>query len=265
MKAEKGRHSMYCEYCGRQISDSVNYCPYCGAKQSTATASVQTYTASSDITYNLILVSAGTCKKSVAGDLLEDIFGYTSSQADSLIDNMPVMIAQNLTEEEAVYTAQVFSEYGMEVSLRDESDNYADLSSKAVSTVFDSDGSLLAKAAAVIGALTIANRVTAYRRYSKPSLLERIFKPLFAPKPVKHYRRFRPKQHKPEPPKRPEPRRIGTMTQPYRNTAERKQKPVTGHGGGPGGRMKGRTPDTKPDKHQDRRTERKQAGKPVKW
>ena len=106
------------------------------------------------------------------------------------------------------------------------------LSKNASGSLFDVDGSLLAKAAAVIGALTIANRVTSYKTIKKPSLLERIFRPLFQPRLKTHYVPVRthrkPVQRKPE------------HRQPvYKNTIERHYKPVTGHGGGPNGRMKG--------------------------
>ncbi|HCK87353.1 MAG TPA: hypothetical protein DHW39_00935, partial [Erysipelotrichaceae bacterium] len=179
--------------------------------------------------YQIILVSKGSCSTSTLKDLLADVFGCTSVQAASLISSIPVQIAQNLSEEEASVIAQMFSEYGAEVTILDENQTYVDLSRNASSSIFSSDGSLLAKASAVIGALTIANRVTSYTTIRKPSLFESIFRPLFQPKPPKRYVPVR----QPAKPMIHEPKPV------YRNTMERQMKPVTGHRGGPNGRMKG--------------------------
>ena len=219
---------MYCPNCGNELNEKMNFCPYCSqAVQKTAT----TIPAVTTGEYRLVLVSSGSCTKETVKDLLEDVFGYSSTEAQSFLNNAPVEIAQGLTEEEARCIAQMFSEYGVEISILDKNQVYADLTSGTTKSVFNSDGSLLASVAAVIGALTIANRVTSYQRIQKPSLLQRIFKPLFTPKPPKHYRRFRPVQQ-------PAPR-IKPQKPVYRNTRERMMKPESGHNGGPNGRMKG--------------------------
>ena len=62
----------------------------------------------------------------------------------------PVVVGKKLTAEEAMTIAQMYTEYGMEVSITDNADQYVDLTGKANSSVFNSDGSLIASAAAII-------------------------------------------------------------------------------------------------------------------
>lgn len=221
---------MYCPNCGAEIANGINFCPYCGTALTSATALTTTVSSITPANeYQLILVSRGTCDTSTLKSLLSDVFNYSSAEASSLVNNMPVQIAQNLSEEEASVIAQMFSEYGAEITVLDEKQTYVDLSKNASQSLFNMDGSLIAKAAAVIGALTIANKVTSYRTIRKPSLLERIFRPMFTPKPPKRY----------VPVQRHEPPRVTKPKPVYRNTMERQQRPVTGHHGGPNGRMKG--------------------------
>ena len=188
---------MFCGNCGAELTVQTNFCPYCGAPLRSATSSISllhkaSSTARSTNVYNLVLVSRGTCDAVTAGDLLEDVFGYTDAESANLIRMAPVVVGENLTAEEAATVAQMYTEYGMEVSVTDKQDQYVDLSSKATSSVFDSSGNLLTNAAAIIGALTVANRITSYRRYRRPSLLERLFRLSFQPYPPVHRRRFRP-------------------------------------------------------------------------
>lgn len=224
---------MYCTNCGAEIADGINFCPYCGTALNSATALTA---AASSITpaneYQVILISKGTCDTLTLKNLLSDVFSYSSAEASSLLNNMPVQIAQNLNEEEASVIAQMFCEYGAEITVLDEKMTYVDLSENASSSLFNFDGSLITKAAAIIGALTIANKVTSFRTIRKPSLLERIFRPLFTPKPPRRY----------VPVQRHEPTRYVKPKPVYRNTMERQQRPVTGHHGGPNGRMKGHLP-----------------------
>ena len=187
---------MYCGNCGAELTAQTNFCPYCGAALQSATASISLLnkaasTARDTNVYNLILVSRGTCDAVTAGDLLEDVFGYTDAESANLVRMAPVVVGENLTAEEAATVAQMYTEYGMQVSITDREDQYVDLTGKASSSIFDSKGSLLAGAAAVIGALTVANRISSYRRYRKPSLLERLFRLSYKPAPPAYHRRFR--------------------------------------------------------------------------
>lgn len=150
-------------------------------------------TAQSSNRYNLVLVSLGNCNAVMAGDLLEDVFGYTDAESANLVNMAPVVVGENLTAEEAATVAQMFTEYGMQVSVTDREDKYVDLTGNATSSIFDNSGNLLAGAAAIIGALTVANRITSYRRYKKPSLLERLFHLRYDPAPPAYHRNFRPR------------------------------------------------------------------------
>jgi len=214
---------MYCGNCGAELSTQTNFCPYCGSRLQAATASISLLnkaasTAKSANEYNLVLISRGTCDAVTAGDLLEDVFGYTDAESGNLVKMAPVVVGENLTSEEAATVAQMYTEYGMEVSVTDSKDQYVDLSGKATSSVFDNNGNLLTGVAAIIGALTVANRIKSYRRYKKPSLLERLFRVNYKPQPPKYQRNFRPRlQPSPLEPRRtirrPEPMRSGRPSQ----------------------------------------------------
>ncbi len=189
---------MFCENCGAELTAQTNFCPYCGSRLQSATASISLLnkavsTAQSANEYNLVLISRGTCDAATAGDLLEDVFGYTDSESGNLVKMAPVVVGENLTAEEASTVAQMYTEYGMQVSITDSKDQYVDLSSKANSSIFDNTGKLLAGAAAIIGALTVSNRIKSYRRYKKPSLLERLFRINYKPEPPVYKRSFRPR------------------------------------------------------------------------
>ena len=148
----------------------------------------------------------------------------------------PVVVGEKLTADEAATVAQMYTEYGMQVSITDSKDQYVDLSSKANTSVFDKSGNLLSSAVAIIGALTVANRIKSYRRYKKPSLLERLFHVNYKPQPPKYHRSFRPRlEPQPLAPRRtirrPEPMPVGRRpAQPSRNSHSHGQPPR-----GPGG------------------------------
>ena len=249
---------MYCGNCGAELSAQSNFCPYCGSALQSATTSISLLnkaasTAQSSNEYNLVLISRGTCSATMAGDLLEDVFGYTDAESGNLVSMAPVVVGENLTAEEAATVAQLYTEYGMQVSVTDSKDQYVDLSSKANTSLFDNTGKLLSGAAAIIGALTVANRISSYRRYKKPSLLERLFRIHYKPEPPVYQRNFRPKLNpqplaprrtirKPEPQRNPQPQR---MQAPGHNASAQKPfgsqkpgdqtRPGNAHGGQHGG------------------------------
>ena len=188
---------MFCKNCGAELTEQSNFCPYCGSALQSTTTSISLLnkaasTAQAANVYNLVLVSRGTCDATMAGDLLEDVFGYTDAESANLVRMAPVVVGESLTSEEAATVAQLYTEYGMQVSVTDGKDQYVDLTSKATTSVFDNSGKLLAGAAAVIGALTVANRISSYKRYKKPSLLERLFRLNYKPAPPTYSRNFRP-------------------------------------------------------------------------
>ena len=188
---------MYCKNCGAELTEQSNFCPYCGSALQNTTTSISLLnkaasTAQAANEYNLVLVSRGSCDATMAGDLLEDVFGYTDAESANLVKMAPVIVGENLTAEEAATVAQLYTEYGLQVSVTDSKDQYVDLTGKATASVFDNSVKLLAGVAAVIGTLTIANRISSYKRYKKPSLLDRLFRLNYTPAPPEYNRNFRP-------------------------------------------------------------------------
>ena len=188
---------MYCKNCGAEVNGG-NFCSYCGQPLTETTASISLMnkavsTANLDNQYSLVLVSCGTCSKIMTGDLLEDVFGYTDAESTNLVNMAPVVVGERLNANEAKTVAQLFTEYGVQVSITNQQDQYVDLTSNATTSIFDKAGNLLAGAAAVIGALTVSNRIRSYRRYKKPSLLERLFHINYKPNPPTYQRNFRPR------------------------------------------------------------------------
>ena len=233
---------MYCKNCGAEVTGG-NFCQYCGQPLTETTTSISLMnkavsTAKLDDRYSLVLVSCGSCSKTMTGDLLEDVFGYTDAESTNLVNMAPVVVGERLTASEAQTVAQLFSEYGVQVSITNQDDQYVDLTSKATTSVFDSNGGLLAGAAAIIGALTVANRIKSYRRFKKPSLLERLFHLSYKPNPPAYQRNFRPRlEPTPAAPRRTI--RKSPPPQPPRQASRPQAHRPDGHGSnsghGPGG------------------------------
>ena len=227
-KTERKDLIMYCKNCGAELSGG-NFCIYCGSPLTETTTSISLLnkavsTANDDNCYNLVLVSCGTCSKTMTGDLLEDVFGYSDSESGSLVSMAPVVVGEKLTASEAQTVAQLFTEYGVQVSITNQQDQYVDLTSNANTSVFDKSGNLLTHVAAIIGALTVANRITSYRRYKKPSLLERLFHVNYKPAPPVYQRNFRPRiSPTPMPPRRTI--RKSAPIQPVRPSSHGQQMP----------------------------------------
>ena len=181
----------YCTYCGSAMEDDANYCPNCGGEAYDAGAErpVTEEPEDLDVGYRIVLFSRGTCSLKTTKEVLCDLLGYTTATVEDLLENRPVEIADELTELQAVTIAQVLAEYGMEITIVDENNNYVDLSYKAQSSVFDNSGRMLDSALRTLATLSALNRVHRYRRYRKPSLLSLLFMPSYVrPRPV-HVRR----------------------------------------------------------------------------
>ena len=141
----------YCPKCGTSVSSTARYCSNCGCSLSssgsvTSLADLVSEPEDRDDGYRVILFSRGTCTLKNTKEVLSDLLGYTSSTVSDLLENVPVEIADELTELQAVTIAQALAEYGMEITIVDESNNYVDFSDKATDSVFDSSGSLIASA-----------------------------------------------------------------------------------------------------------------------
>lgn len=174
----------YCTNCGALLPGGVNFCPNCGQ----AVAVIPTANnVRSD--YQVVLISRGTCTKSTAVDILNDLLGYTDAEAAQILNNMPMATAIDLTAVQAQYVAQAMSEYGMEVAVYN-SNGYVDMTGSATASVFDNSGSFLASVAAVLTGLTIGNRVSRYERWTRPAPV--VFRPTYRRAvPLTTYRRYR--------------------------------------------------------------------------
>ena len=176
---------------------------------------------------------------------MSDLLGYTKTTAAELLREVPVEIADELTELQAVTVAQALSEYGMEVTIVDENDAYVDFSGRSKSSVFEADGMLINSAMTILATLTAANRVHRYRRYRRPSFFNLLFRPQYKVVQPVHIRRH--VSMDPEPSRRiPIQRKPKVATRPspvYRNigpvrpgsspkTAEPKRKADTPVKGG---------------------------------
>lgn len=198
VKLQKGKTIMtYCPYCGTEVTETMSYCPNCGAPLTSSNAvtsytsysTPQTVTASGD--YRVYITSLGTARKADITDLLEDTLGYSSALAADLLNNTPVQIAGNLSLQQAAVLAQAFEEYGVELSVTN-GDEITDIASvTSSSSLFNSDGSFLASAAAILATLGVVNRLTTINKPKKPGILDRIFHSLFhvRRKPPVHVRR----------------------------------------------------------------------------
>jgi len=196
----------YCPNCGSPVEGSVNFCPNCGQDLRSTSSARDLSTYVSDDTgdtsytykkttsssarddYRVLLYSVGTCKTSQADDLLEDIMGYSNSDAKAIVASLPTEIAENLTRIQALTIAQALTEYGMEVVVMND-DGYVDLDLEAKSSVYDDDGSFVEDALKILGGITVANRLTRFvrRSLSSPRLFTLRY---YEPKPPRHKRRF---------------------------------------------------------------------------
>lgn len=203
----------FCPYCGGQLVPGASFCPGCGAQVTAVAAAAPAYpvqaapvvnTAPAD--YSLVLVSLGSCRKSYADDVLEDLLGYTNAEAAQLIRAVPTQIAQYLTAEQATYLAQALTEYGMQVVVYC-GQNVVDVGQYATHSVFNTDGSFVTTALTALAGLTVANRLTRFVRWDRPSLLERIFAPRYTVvEPPRHIRRTVRRAPEPAPRRDPAPR-----------------------------------------------------------
>lgn len=177
----------FCPYCGGSLVPGASFCPGCGARVAEAPAAMPAASAPAD--YSLVLVSLGACRKSYADDVLEDVLGYSNAEANQLVRAVPTQIAQHLTAEQATYLAQALTEYGMQVAVYC-GQNAVDVGQYATRSVFNADGSFVTGALTALAGLTVANRLTRFVRWDRPSLLERIFAPRYTvPAPPRHVRR----------------------------------------------------------------------------
>ena len=269
----------FCSYCGAEMAPGARFCPSCGAAVTAgpvvpapevspavaapggaytnpgayanpgAAPNPDAYTNAGPADYSVVLCSLGTCQRSYADDLLMDILGYTNAEANQIISMLPTQIAQLLTMEQAQYIAQALTEYGMQVAVL-RGDNEVDLSGYARGSVFNPDGTFVTGVLAALAGVGLINRLTGFRRWSRPSLLQRLFAPRYRWAPPRHVPRrpARPPRSAPAPgpaPRAPmprkleQPRRTGDV---IRGVTKNRDNRGGIRGGGPGGMGGGRGP-----------------------
>ena len=252
----------FCPYCGYALQDDHRFCPSCGkpveslnettavvetAYQAPAetvyttpvttpvTTAATTY-ASETADYQVVLLGQGSCLKGTLKDLISDIFGYSTTEAASIVKLMPTTMADSLTYEQAEVIARAFTEYGASVTIT-RGDEYVETTG-ATSSVFNADGSFIGTALAVLGTLTIANRLTHFGTWKRPHPYDRPYRLGWYPAPPRHVRR---------PIHGTGPSHFGPYTPVHRPTAHREpahHEPTThhaySHGGmNPGGPLGG--------------------------
>ncbi len=227
-----------CIQCGYELNDDDLYCPKCGKKQHSDEVMLADYLPyvkeeepeDRDEGYRVILISRGSCTIKAAKEVLSDLLGYSLSTVKTLLDEVPVEIADELTETQARVLAKALDEYGMEVTVVNQYDYYVDIDDDEDS-VYAEDGSLIESAYLVLMSLTAANRVHRYRRYRKPGLLSLLFHPKkIRPRPT-HIRRS--VNRDPEPRRRMQVRRQSPGIRPstiqtYHVPSGKPAKPDTG-------------------------------------
>ena len=185
----------YCRYCGAPVAPDARFCSSCGApveaeavvpvEESAPAVLPADYDSAAD--YSVVLYTIGTCARSYADDLLEDILGYTNSEARQILRVLPTEIARLLTLRQAQYIAQALTEYGMQVVVL-RGDAEIDITPYATGSVYNSDGSFLTGVLTALASITVANRIRSFRRWTRPSLLRMLFTPRYRWTPPRHVR-----------------------------------------------------------------------------
>ena len=207
-KESRGGMTMaYCSNCGAMLTEGMRFCPNCGAQIQTpvyaAPAANSVNRTRTD--YSIILIDKGTCTKTHAKELLMDVFGYTSVEALSILDTLPVQIAVNLNYQQAGYAAQALSEYGMQVSVQN-ANGYTDLGQYASTSVYDSKGSFLSNVLTVLATMGVVNKVTKVNRWQYPIAYSQQYHPVYKRSaPPVHIRRTVGKPVTPPKPFAPQP------------------------------------------------------------
>lgn len=198
----------FCPHCGGQLTLDAQFCPYCGqavAGYTPAAPTVPVMPVAGGQDYSLVLVSTGSCPRSSADDVLEDVLGYSHLESNALVRAVPTQIAQDLNMQQAQYIAQALTEYGMQVAVYSGM-NAVDLGQYATGPIFNSDGSFIAGVAAAIAGIGAVNRIRRFTRWTRPLPPVHLFTPRYrAPAPPRHVRRsiLRPAAPKPAPVRRP--------------------------------------------------------------
>ena len=217
----------FCSYCGSELAPGARFCASCGSPISAALPGSEPDPVpvmplpEGPAEYSLVLYSIGTCARSYADDVLEDVLGYTDSEAKQLVRLAPTEIAQLLTAQQAQYIAQALTEYGMQVLVY-RGQSPVDLGQYATRSVYNTDGSFVSGVMTALATITLANRIRAPRRRTLGDVLQNLFAPRYRYTPPRHVTRA-PIRREPAPIVRtPEPRRTvpSRRLEPQRRAAD---------------------------------------------
>ena len=182
---------MFCSNCGQQIPEGARFCPNCGQQVSDVIVTPINQVNTSAADYSIVLLSCGTCNAVTAREIISDLLRYTDAQATELCRSTPVEIACNLNAEQAMVLSQALTEYGLQVSIRNEK-GYVDFNQSATASVFNESGSILQSVVNVLGTLSLANRVHKIARWTIDDPFRFIFAPRYRrPAPPRYARNFR--------------------------------------------------------------------------
>ncbi|MCQ2436897.1 MAG: zinc ribbon domain-containing protein [Clostridia bacterium] len=189
----------FCSNCGAILNVGDRFCSNCGAQ----TGMVAGTSVTGGLTggnYRVALISCGTCRTSYADDLLEDILGYTNADAKALVASVPVIIAQNLSADQAICISRALTEYGMQVTILDARGN-AVVDNSYSTSVFDATGNYVSNVATTLALLSVTNRVARATRWMdyRPGLSLFGLPLLRRPAPPVHRRRPMMCHHHPAP------------------------------------------------------------------
>lgn len=178
----------YCPSCGAELTAGARFCANCGTAVSSTAITSSTYTTVTTGDYSLVLMGLGTCPQLQADDIIQDLLGYSELDCIEILTSMPTEIARGLTQQQALYLAQAFTEYGMEIAVYC-GGTYVDLSGQATTSVYQSDGSIVKNVLATLATVTIANRLSQFLRWTKPAPPAPFRPRYYTPKPPVHVRR----------------------------------------------------------------------------
>ncbi len=214
----------YCPNCGQQVNSDMKFCPSCGAAlimngfttmNTINNAVIADRLRSGKKDYMTVLVSLHNCSYNTAQNLLIDVLGYTSMQAEKLLHLIPTQIAKNLTAKQAACLTQMFAEYGLAIAVFD-SRGSVDISEYLNTSVFNSNGKLLEKVKRILWTLTLNNHVTEYGRLRNGDLFRYVFTPRYSYRKLPDYRSRqygRPQTGRNEPPRYSGVARVKTLKQ----------------------------------------------------
>lgn len=247
----------FCSNCGAELADGMKFCPQCGSAVGAVSAPAQPETPAAPLIdfsvpversdYSVILVSQGAATKTALRELLEDMLGYTVTDARKLTNGMVMEVARYLTAEQAMYVAQAMTEYGAEVAISTPS-GFVDMRPMLRTSVFNNAGYFTAAVTAAFATLTSQNRVSVFTPWMRGDVYRHLFAPIYRrPAPPPHIRRARPA---PPPGRAPAPRSKATRpaparparTSPPRASRPTPPKPKSPGAFRPGGRGPGRGP-----------------------